>query len=247
MQKHLYADLYDLEDAHWWHIAKRKMCLALIKKYLKEKNAKILDIGCGTGKNLEEFNKFGQAFGIDNSPEAIKFCEDKRHLTNVTLGSAEKTGLKSLEFDLVSMLDVLEHTNDIKTLKEAARILKKDGLLLITVPAYQFMWSNWDVVLHHRRRYTKGQVEELLKKAGFEVLKSTYLYSFLLFPVFIVRKIKNVVSGKTYSSDFKLGLPILGRILGSIADLERFIALRFKIPFGLSIVVLAKKHEGDKS
>src|SRR3989337_2222779 len=124
MKKYLYADLYELEEKHWWHIAKRETCLLLIKK-------------CGV--------------------------------------------------DLVTLLDVLEHTDDVKTLKEAHRILNNRGLLLLTIPAYQWMWSNWDVVLNHRRRYTKRQIEELLKNHGFEVVKCTYLYSFLLLPVFIVR------------------------------------------------------------
>ena len=242
MNKYLYPDLYELEDKHWWHIAKRKTCLQLIGKYLKVKNPKILDVGCGTGKNVEEFSKLGKAFGLDSSPEAIKFCKEKRNLANISLGEAEKTGFDDAEFDLVSMLDVLEHTDDARTIKEARRILKDDGFLLITVPAYQWMWSKWDVALHHKRRYTKVQIIEVLKKNGFEVLAASYLYSFLLLPVFVVRKIKNVLGGKTYSSDFKIGLPLVDKILGFVANFERVVALTIGIPFGLSIIVLARKN-----
>src|SRR3989344_6385103 len=93
MKKYLYQDLFELEEVHWWHIAKRKICLALIKKYVKTRtNYKILDIGCGTGKNLEELSKIGKAFGIDNSFDAIKFCREKRGLKNVTLAPAQNTG-----------------------------------------------------------------------------------------------------------------------------------------------------------
>lgn len=242
MNKYLYPDLYELEDKHWWHIAKRKTSLALVGKYLHVKNPKILDIGCGTGKNVEEFSKLGQTYGLDNSPEAIKFCKQKRGLSNISLGEAEKTGFDDGKFDLVSMLDVLEHTDDVKTLKEARRIIKDKGVLLITVPAYQWMWSNWDVALHHKRRYTKMQIVKLLEKNGFAVIKVSYLYSFLLLPVFIVRKIKNVIGGKAYSSDFKIGLPFVDKILGFVSDLERLIALGIGIPFGLSIIVLARKN-----
>lgn len=241
MNKYLYADLYELEDKHWWHIAKRKTCLALLRKYLIVKNPKILDVGCGTGKNVEEFSKLGQAYGLDNSPDALQFCKEKRGLKNISLGDAEKTGFDEKMFDVLSMLDVLEHTDDTKTLKEARRILKDSGYLLITVPAYQWMWSNWDVALHHKRRYTKGQIVGLLERNGFEIVKASYLYSFLLLPVYVVRKIKNVLGGENYSSDFKIGLPVADKVLGVIADVERLIAFTFGVPFGLSIIVIARK------
>ena len=243
MKKYLYRDLYELEDVHWWHIAKRKTCDELIRKYTKGENLRILDIGCGTGKNLEEFSEFGKTFGIDTSVHAIKFCKEKRGLKNLTFGSAEKTGFEKEQFDLVSMLDVLEHTDDARALKETFRILKKSGYFLITVPAYKWMWSQWDVVLHHKRRYTKGQIESLLKSAGFEIIKSTYLYSFLLLPVYVVRKIKKMFFKNIYPSDFKVGLPFVDKLLSFISDFERRIGLSFGIPFGLSIILIAKKVE----
>lgn len=166
----------------------------------------------------------------------------KEKLSFRSLGLAEKTGLGNSQFDFVSMLDVLEHTDDVKTLQETSRILKKGGLVLISVPAYRWMWSSWDVVLHHKRRYTKGQVEKLLKGNGFSIVKSTYLYSFLLLPVFLVRKIKSATSGEDYSSDFKFGLPIIDRLLRIVSDFERSIALFCGIPFGLSIIILARKN-----
>lgn len=242
VKKYLYQDLYELEEKHWWHTAKRKTCLSIIKKYVKVKKPAILDIGCGTGKNLEEFSKIGTAYGIDSSSVAIKFCKKKRGLNNVSLGSAENTGFADGKLDVVSMLDVLEHTDDVKTIKETSRILKDRGYLLITVPAYQWMWSNWDVVLHHRRRYTKNQVEALLMDQGFETIKSGYLYSFLLIPVFVVRKMKNFFFRSDYPSDFKVGFLFFGKILGTISDAERSVALSTGIPFGLSLFVLARKR-----
>lgn len=242
MKKYLYQDLYDLEDKHWWHVAKRKTCLSIINRYVKIKKPTILDIGCGTGKNLEEFSKIGKAYGIDCSSVAIKFCKKKRGLSNVSLGSAENTGYANGKLNVVSMLDVLEHTDDVKTLKEVWRILEDKGYLLITVPAYQWMWSNWDIVLHHRRRYTKKHIEALLGKQGFDIVKSSFFYSFLLIPVFIVRKIKEILFKGDYPSDFKVGFPFFGKILGTISDAERIVALSTGIPFGLSLFVLARKR-----
>lgn len=234
----LYQDLYELEEKHWWHKAKRNLCKKIIGRYFK--GGKIVDIGCGTGKNVEAFSEFGEVWGIDSSEEALRFCK-KRSLKNVKKGEAEKTNLPADSFGLVTLLDVLEHTDDTKTLKEIHRILKKGGLLLITVPAYQFMWSQWDVVLHHKRRYTKGQLEKLLKENGFKIAYGSYFQSFLILPVFIVRKLKSLIKSKAYGSDFRIGNSFVNSLLLGLSKFERDLILKHGLPFGLSIIVLAKK------
>jgi|SRR3989344_7789084 len=242
MKKYLYQDLFELEEVHWWHIAKRKICLALIKKYVKTRsNFKVLDIGCGTGKNLEEFCKFGKAFGIDTSIDAIRFCREKRGLKNVTLASAQKTGFSYDSFDVVCILDVLEHTDDKKTLKEIHRILKPGGLLLITVPAFNFLWSRWDEVLHHRRRYTKDSLEKILSFTNFEVVKISYMYSFLVVPLIVIRFIKSFLFKNHYPSDFKISNKILNKVMISVSALESNLIFNGSIPFGTSLVCVAKK------
>ena len=242
MKKYLYQDLFELEEVHWWHIAKRKICLALIKKYVKTRsNFKVLDIGCGTGKNLEEFCKFGKAFGIDTSIDAIRFCREKRGLKNVTLASAQKTGFSYDSFDVVCILDVLEHTDDKKTLKEIHRILKPGGLLLITVPAFNFLWSRWDEVLHHRRRYTKDSLEKILSFTNFEVVKISYMYSFLVVPLIVIRFIKSFLFKNHYPSDFKISNKILNKVMISVSALESNLIFNSSIPFGTSLVCVAKK------
>lgn len=242
MQDYLYQDLYDLEEKHWWHIAKRKIVLVLIKNMHKGKGTKILDVGCGAGKNVEEFSKIGNAYGIDNSSQALGFCKEKRHLKNIFRAEAEKTPFAKNSFDIVTLLDVLEHTDDEKTIKEMGRILKKDGAVIITVPAYGWMWSRWDEVLFHKRRYTAGGLKMVLEKNGFKVLKISYFYSFLVLPVFVTRFFKSKLSAD-YESDFKLSSALLNKILLFISDLERFLVLNLKVPFGLSIVAVAKKSK----
>ena len=235
----LYQDLWELEEKHWWHISKRELCQKVIAKYFK--GGKIVDIGCGTGKNVEAFSKYGEVWGIDNSEEALKFCK-KRGLNNVIKGDAEKSNLPGKTFKLVTLLDVLEHTDDTKTLKEIHRILKKDGLLLITVPSYQWMFSQWDVVLHHKRRYTKGKLEELLKKNGYEIVFSSYFQSFLVLPVFVIRRLKSALKPKNYGSDFRLGNQFINRLLLKVSHAEQQTVMRHGLPFGLSILALARKR-----
>ena len=170
MQKYLYEDLYNLEETHWWHIAKRNLMISLLKNNLSGNQNRILDIGCGTGKNLEVLERFGVSFGIDSSPQAILYCK-KRGIKNVVKGNIERMPFTRESFDAITALDVLEHVDDQEALKEVYRVLKRGNVLIITVPAYPELWSKWDEVLNHKRRYAKKQLENLLKENGFKILK----------------------------------------------------------------------------
>ena len=240
MEKYLYEELYELEEIHWWHISKRRTVKTLISKFCKKKKLKILDMGCGAGKNMEELGILGNVFGIDKSFEAIDYCR-ARGLVNVGQGSTDKSGFGKNTFDLITLLDVLEHTDEHKTFTEAKRILKNNGNILITVPAYGWLWSKWDEVLHHKRRYNKSMIEKLLKNEGFKIIKISYFYSFLIIPVLLIRWVKMLGSNQYYSSDFKLSLPIINKLMVLLCNLERMLMMRFSLPFGTSLVVLARK------
>jgi SAM-dependent methyltransferase len=240
MEKYLYDDLFELEDSHWWHISKRRTVRTFISRFCNKKNLKILDMGCGTGKNMEELSAFGDVFGIDSSAEAVAYCRTRGQF-GVRKGSTYNSGFSANSFDLITLLDVLEHTDDHKTLTEVKRLLVSGGNVLITVPAFSWLWSRWDEVLHHRRRYNKKMLEVLLEREGFELVKSSYLYSFLVVPAFLIRWIKTLSYNKSYSSDFKLTLPIINKLMVLICDMERTLMMKFSIPFGTSLVVLARK------
>lgn len=240
MKNYLYQDLYNLEEKHWWHISKRKIVFDFIKQYNNFKKPKILDMGCGTGKNVESLKHLGTVYGIDSSLQAIKFCK-QRGLSNISLEKVVNTNFPETSFNIITLLDVLEHTDDNKTLKEAHRILHKDGLIIITVPALPFLWSKWDNVLHHKRRYTKKGLEQILKKNHFHILKISYMYSFLILPVIITRTIKDLFFRKNYPSDFLISFSILNQILFTIARLEAVLVKRELVPLGLSVIVIAQK------
>jgi len=241
MRKNLYEELYLLEEKHWWHLAKRDIGLRLLKKYLPKKNPKILDIGCGTGKNVEALEELGETWGIDVSENAILYCK-KRGLKNVKLAKAEATGFKENSFDVIVLFDVLEHVDDVKTIKEISRILKPNGLVLITVPAYLWLWSKWDEVLHHKRRYTKESLTKLFSTKEFKKIHSSYAFSYLLVPAYVIRKIKSVFLKKDYPSDFKLSSTGINSVMLSMAKLEYLITEKGLTPFGTSIIYLAEKR-----
>lgn len=244
MENYLYQDLFLLEERHWWHRAKRQLVLEAISRFSPssdKRKLKILDIGCGTGKNIEVFQQFADAYGVDISLEALKFCQ-KRGLNNIKLVDVEsKLPFKDNTFDIVTMLDVLEHIEEKTVLKEINRVLKPGGNVYVSVPAFQWLWSEWDEVLHHKRRYTKSSLAKVLRKHGFEVRFSTYVYSFLVAPVWLVRTIKSKFSNEKYESDFKLGSPMINTLLEKLATWERKILWLFPLPFGTSVFTAAQK------
>lgn len=241
MQKYLYQDLYALEETHWWHKAKRNLVSSFIKKYIGKNRVKILDVGCGTGKNVETFAKLGESWGLDSSREAILFCK-KRGIKNLIKGSVENIPGKKEYFDFITALDVLEHVDDEKALIEIKRVMKKSGILIVNVPAFSILWSKWDEVLHHKRRYTKTQLNKVIAAAGFKTLKITYIYSFLFIPVLLIRTLKKLVFKDYYPSDFKLSNPLINNVMGILCSIERMIIFIDKtIPFGTSLLLVAQK------
>lgn len=240
MQPYLYDDLYELEDTHWWHLAKRRLVALLIRRYAPRRHPRILDVGCGTGKNIEEWSRIGPSSGIDAEPRAVAYCK-KRGITRARQGRAERTGMPAGHVDVVTMLDVLEHTDDALVIPEMARILARRGTLIVTVPAYPWLWSTWDVVLHHRRRYTKKELCRKLSAHGFRILYASYVFSFLPIPVILVRHMKSRLPKNRYGSDFRLNSPVMNRILYALCILEQSVMSIVPLPFGTSIVCVAQK------
>lgn len=240
MQTYLYQDLYQLEDYHWWHKAKRNLCIKFIRLFSPVTHPQILDVGCGTGKNLEEFNHLGQAWGIDKSRQAIKFCH-QRKLKHISLGNSQSTGLPTNTFDIITLLDVLEHTDDDKTLLEMRRILNPDGILIINVPAFSWLWSRWDQVLHHRRRYAKQDLKQKLIKNNLLPVKLSYWNSFLVLPTWFIRKVKSLLYPNYYPSDFRLINPVLNALLYNLSLLEQQLISKVSLPLGTSLFCVAKK------
>lgn len=239
MRKNLYHDLYELEDSHWWHRAKRSVVVYYISQFTKT-SQKILDMGCGTGKNLETFRTFGKIYGVDSSYEAITFCK-KRGIDTVYKEDITSTNFKKNSFDIITALDVLEHVDDQKALNEIGRIIKVGGILIITVPAFAALWSEWDVVLHHKRRYTTEQLRQLLTMHNFSIIKLSYMYSFLVIPVYITRYIKSKVSHDDYTSDFRINNKVVNLFFLFLTKVEQLYMKNFFIPFGTSILCVCTK------
>jgi len=239
MRQDLYEDLYLQEEKHWWHISKRNTIKRMLAAFLPNKKPQILDIGCGTGKTMEMLSSFGIVWGLDKSKIALSFCRKRGGFRHLTLGEVTDRTFKNDFFDVITMLDVLEHTEENATLRETNRILKPGGIMILTVPAYQWLWSTWDEVLKHKKRYTKHDLKTVVEKHGFEVIRASYMYSFLVMPIYFFRKLKS--RNKTYESDFSTNPSIFNIFFTLLSNIERYLVVRGWVPFGTSLILVCKK------
>ena len=239
MRSDLYQDLYDKEQSYWWHRAKRD----LVRQFLpSQKKIKFLDIGCGAGKLMEEMQIRGEVWGIDQSQAAVDFCH-QRGLHNVHMGKFPQIKLLPRNFDVITCLDVLEHIQaDGEAIKKIASLLKPGGRLIITVPAYQWLFSYWDQILHHVRRYEKAELVKKITAQGLTIKKCSFVYAFLLPVVIPFRLIRGQrFKNKKPQSDF-IDLPkFMHTCLSMFAGLERALLSLINLPCGLSIVCVAQK------
>lgn len=180
MDQVAYAEMYQQEDVHWWFRGRRSVIWALLRHAQLPPNPRLLDAGCGTGRNLVEFGALGTASGVDPSPDAVAFCR-LRGLRDVRQAGIESLPFDSGHFDLLLACDVLEHVvDDVGALGELRRVAAAGATLLITVPAYGWMWTEHDVQLHHLRRYTLPKLRSRVLDAGWCPLRATYFNSIML-------------------------------------------------------------------
>lgn len=243
MEKLVYEGMYHREKTYWWDIGRRNLVISAIEtNHNLDQNSKILDAGCGTGLMLSGLAKrFPQIYGLDFSEEAMKFCK-KRGFRNVKKVDFEKDSLgESGSFDAALCLEVMEHVkNHDFFAAQLNKVLKKDGYLYLTVPAYQFLWSHHDEMLWHQRRYNRKAITGLLEKNGFTIIKATHFYSFLVPPaVILFYLLKNQVKDMK-SDSIEVG-GTFNKILLLVARIEGFLLRFISLPFGLSIFVVAKK------
>ena len=242
MEQHTYGIMNDVEDKHWWFVGRRAILEEFLRGIIEKveaKNPRILDVGCGTGANLEMLANFGEAEGVDVSDDALEFCRLKK--LKATKGLAEKLPFADESFDVVTALDVVEHLDDdVAGLKEMNRVLKSGGRTLIFVPAFMWLWGVQDDISNHRIRYTKKQIVERLKLAGFEIERATYANWTFFAPILAGRTIMKITGIKP-ESEKNVNVSALNGIFGKIFSAERLWLKNFDFPFGVSIVITAKK------
>ena len=242
MDRRVYDRMAELDERHWWYRARRGILTDLIRRKIAlPADARILEIGCGTGHNLEMLQGFGRADGIEIDPAAREIAE--RRLGR-PIGSAplpELTGVEDGAYDMVALLDVLEHVEeDQAALVSIARKLKPGGRILITVPAHPWMWSAHDEVNHHKRRYTRKTLNAVIADAGLKVELLSWFNS-LLFPLAASARIAGRFTGKQDSDD-RMPPKVVNGLFETIFGWERYALGRMPLPPGVSLVAIVSRR-----
>jgi SAM-dependent methyltransferase len=247
LEQQAYREQFELEDAHWWFEGRRAVIWALLDRAgltAPGEGLRILDAGCGTGRNLIEFGRLGDARGIDSSPEAIEFCR-RRGVGGATEGRLEGLPFEDGAFDLILATDVLEHIEDDRSvMRELRRVAAPGGRLLATVPAYRWLWSQHDDAHHHFRRYTLRDLRERLRAEGWEAAEWSYFNTALLPPIAAVRTLGRRRPPSDGRPDLKLTPPALNRLLLAPMQAEAAMIRRgARLPAGVSIGIVCKTAE----
>jgi SAM-dependent methyltransferase len=240
MDKVLYRQYFEIEDRHWWFVARKAIVLGLLDRYLPASSQRIvLDAGCGTGGLLKDLQRYGKVVAADFSAEAVKFCKLRGY--SICQSSILKTPFRADSFDCIVGLDVIEHLDeDLVALQELYRICKTGGYLCLTVPAFQFLWSSHDELNHHKRRYSKPQLEVQLRSARFQVLRCSYFNSFL-FPFILLGRLFSRGGGEEPGPEWRIPSRALNAGLSRAFAAELPLLREVDLPFGASILAIAKK------
>lgn len=248
MQQQVYTAFSSLEDKHWWFIARRQYIKKIISHFFSDKDVRFCEIGCGTGGNLPMLSAFGKLDAVEMNDEARATIDISKisNLNSLHAGYLPDDIPLTESYDGVFTLDVIEHVEDDSSAVRAIKpLIKNNGYLVLTVPAYQWLWSSHDEANHHYRRYTKRKIERLLNDAGYTIEYSSY-FNTLLFPLAAISRIVAELFKLSKNSDeYSLKMPsrLTNTLFKNIFWLESYWAGRLKMPFGLSIIVVAKMSQ----
>jgi SAM-dependent methyltransferase len=231
-----------VEDRHWWYRGRRRVIEQTIARLGLPPRARILDAGCGSGRNMVDLARHGEVTGVELSEASAELARG-RHVGEVVEGSVMEMPFAPDSFDLAVCLDVIEHLQDDRgALRELRRVLAPDGALLVTVPAYQWLWSGHDEINHHHRRYNRATLQQAARDAGWECTLSSHFNSLLL-PVAIALRALDRLHTQATESSLDLWVPPvpLNWLLQQPLDLEAALIGRgVHIPAGLSLLAVLR-------
>ena len=239
MERVVYDRMAELDELHWWYRARREVLAELIRRTTSlPAKARILEVGCGTGHNIQMLEQFGKVDGIEIDPEARAFAEKRLGRKIASAPLPELPGIKRGQYDLVAALDVVEHIEDDRAAIAAlASCLRPGGKLLVTVPAHQWMWSAHDELNHHKRRYSKSGLGRLIQVAPLQLEAIGYFNSFL-FPLAVAARLAARITGRRGGDDSLPPKPVNYAFERAFAAERRLIG-KVPLPPGLSLFAVA--------
>ena len=246
MEPSEYESIARLEGTHWWYVGMRRISAALLAGANLRADAVILDAGCGPGGTSALLQRYGKVVGLDLAKEAVELARKHEGLA-VVRGSVGTLPFADGSFDLVTSFDVLYHRavgDDGAAVREAARVLKPGGWFLLRLPAFEFLRSEHDRVVHTQRRYRAGQVRALVERAGLLVERLTYANA-VLFPLAALKRgLERLRPHDAPQSDVQETPALLNAALTGVLALEGSLVRRWRLPLGVSVCCLARKPIG---
>lgn len=247
MEESVFKQFCDLENRHWWFKGMYALCLDELKRSILSKTNEliILDIGCGTGHFTQFMLNFGKVFAIDNATDALDICR-KQGCKYIIQGNAEALPIIDESCDIITALGLIEHLeSDLMFLSEIHRILKPGGYGLILTSAYKFLWGEHDVVVHHKRRYTKSSIKKLLTGTKLEHVRVSYVNTFLFLPILftriVIRKCSIHHNKMGGSPDLFMVPQLINQLLYWLLRIESWLLKMINLPFGVGLLVVVHK------
>lgn len=236
-----YDNMAKFEDTYWWHVGRKSIVSLQLRALNLPEGARVLNIGCGTGGMIPFMEEYGRVSNVDTSEEAIRYCKLRGYEDAVKVDGIELPFGNEV-FDVVVATDVLEHIKDEQAaLAEWRRVLKPGGHLLITVPAYQWLWSSHDESLHHFRRYTASEVHRKLNQKDFDIKRRSYVIVFS-FPLVVGFRLLRGLASKEQKTSY-VSLPAwLNSLFINLLRIEARAVKVISFPFGTSVLAVARKN-----
>jgi len=245
MEIESYRTLYEIEKDHWWFAARRKILDVLVKQVVSgyKDVPNILDIGCSIGITTELLKRYGWTCGVDLYGEALRFCR-MQDASRFVQADACNLPFLAESCEVIVALDLLEHLQeDKRAIREFGRVLKRNGFLIISVPAYKMLWGRLDDLARHYRRYRLKELREKINKEGFKIKKISYISCFLFPAISISRLTERLFRNSSQSkSDLKMPGRVINSMLKKIFSYEANFIDKIAFPFGSSVVCVAQKR-----
>jgi len=257
MRPQNYEIIFNSEDDHWWFVGRRAIVFTMIEQALAKSfvappsggegesfrlkaGLQTLDIGCGTGATMDHLKRYGEVQGIDLEEIPLGFSRRRGH-TRVMRASATELPFAGESLDLVTALDVIEHLDDdVRGLGEIRRVLKMGAPAVLFVPAFQALWGPNDVQSGHKRRYRLKQFREAVEQSGLHVERISYANIAMFLPIWLGRKILNLL-GRREASENRINHPWINNLIAWLFSSEAGWLRNHTLPFGVSIVCVARK------
>lgn len=244
MSPDAYLEMAETESRHWWFCGRRQILDRLLAQLNLPKNARILEIGSGTGGNLSMLSKYGQVSALEMDETARQLATQKtRGIFDIRAGYCpDHIPFADQQFDLICLFDVLEHIpDDVGTLKALQKLLAPGARVILTVPAHPWLWGPHDEYLHHQRRYTRQGFKRTLTEAGFRVNRFSY-FNTVLFPLAVMVRLKERISHSQQATGGAVPPEPINNLFRLLFCMEQYLLPYMKLPFGVSLLAVLETN-----